>query len=1070
MKTPPRFVSRLLSAFAGLLLTFTVAGCGPKGSAQLKLADSYFDSGQYEKAEIEYKNVLQAKGMDAHAVSQLGLIYIEQGRLRQSAPFLLKGRELEPNNVTVRNKLAVLYLSSGKQAEARVEAEYVLNHSPDDEDAPLILAESSLPDGSDIEVVRKRLKQLPHQQSAAVLTGLGMLDYRQKNYDAAEKSLLAAISTNSKFADAYTVLASLYLTRKQSDKAEQAIKNAAQYGPLRSGKTLQYAQYQIQAGKKDEGRRLLEDLAVKVPDYLPAQSMLAEIAAGEKRYDDSAALVAKILAKEPAHPEAALLSARLKLVRGDSAKAAEELERLLQQYPNSPQGLYFLGLAYSASGEKIKAVDRLTQAIKISPMPEAILALAGVNYKNGDYSAVILGLRPYLQKNPGNVQARAMLADAYRSQGNFEEALAIYRSSQNDFPTDPQMAFQAGLTLLRQKKITEAKAAFTESLKRSPGFLPALEQLVSLDVVEKRYDSAVERIGPVLDRDPKSPVPHLLLGRIYGEKGDISLAEKEFSKAIELRPDLPTPYFQLARLYITSNQQEKALANLKAVIDRNPSDSSALLLTALLQEQQKNLPAAREAYEKILSTNPKSSVALNNLAFLYSEHFNELDKAHELAQRARELMPDEPHAADTLGWILYKKHQYARSLPLLEDSAAGLANDPDVQYHLGMSRYMMGLAEPARQSLERALELKNDAAAADIRRRLAVLSIGPKDAGTRVIETLEKHIAESADDPIALARLGSAYEQSGQPKKAVATYQAASAANPSSAVPLVALARLYSAENDAAKAMEAAKAARKVAPDDPDVARSLGLVAHKVGDSTWAASLMQEAVRKQPDNAELLFEASQVVYATGRVEQARELAAQALARGASFSKGSEARQFLDLLDLATTPDVGASDRIAAVLKKDPNEPAALMALGAGQEQRSDRASARATYQKVLQRLPDFPPAKLRLAMLSAAESAIDNQALDWAQQARTFYPGSADAAKALGILTFRTGGDSTRVISLLKEVLSKNPNDAESTYYLGLAQIKTDNAVAGRTSLKRALELKLRSDLAADANTILNKK
>src|SRR5207245_38863 len=89
-----------------------------------------------------------------------------------------------------------------------------------------------------------------------------------------------------------------------------------------------------------------------------------------------------------------------------------------------------------------------------------------------------------------------------------------------------------------------------------------------------------------------------------------------------------------------------------------------LLLLSNLQEQKKNIPAARDAYESVLSLAPNNAVALNNLAVIYSDQ-NELDKAYDLAKKARDAASNDPNISDTLGWILFKKHQYREAVALL---------------------------------------------------------------------------------------------------------------------------------------------------------------------------------------------------------------------------------------------------------------------------------------------------------------------------------------------------------------------------------------------------------------------
>ena len=75
-------------------------------------------------------------------------------------------------------------------------------------------------------------------------------------------------------------------------------------------------------------------------------------------------------------------------------------------------------------------------------------------------------------------------------------------------------------------------------------------------------------------------------------------------------------------------------------------------------------------------TEPRFAPAANNLAWLYSEHGGDKEKALELAQRAKEAAPDDPHISDTLGWILYKRGVYQRAVGLLKESAAKLPDQP----------------------------------------------------------------------------------------------------------------------------------------------------------------------------------------------------------------------------------------------------------------------------------------------------------------------------------------------------------------------------------------------------------
>ena len=93
----------------GLLVA---AGCArspeAKKARHLERGDGYFSRQQYREAVIEFRNVLQLEGTNAHATRQLGLAHYQLGELGHALRYLLKSQELEPDNSGVRLKLATI--------------------------------------------------------------------------------------------------------------------------------------------------------------------------------------------------------------------------------------------------------------------------------------------------------------------------------------------------------------------------------------------------------------------------------------------------------------------------------------------------------------------------------------------------------------------------------------------------------------------------------------------------------------------------------------------------------------------------------------------------------------------------------------------------------------------------------------------------------------------------------------------------------------------------------------------------------------------------------------------------
>ena len=201
---------------------------------------------------------------------------------------------------------------------------------------------------------------------------------------------------------------------------------------------------------------------------------------------------------------------------------------------------------------------------------------------------------------------------------------------------------------------------------------------------------------------------HVLLAKAYYETGRTNGVERELQRAIELNPMQREPYVLLARLYVERNEHVQAIERLKRVIARDPKDVAALMLLGMIHNQLKNFTTEREMYEKVLAVNPRFSPALNNLAYLYSEHFKDLERAFQMAERARALLSRDPYTADTLGWILVDQDQTARGTELLQKAVETAPAATAIRYHWAAALAKSGDKARARKELADLLTRNKD--------------------------------------------------------------------------------------------------------------------------------------------------------------------------------------------------------------------------------------------------------------------------------------------------------------------------------------------------------------------------
>lgn len=1067
-------ISHSVSArFLMLLLIGTIlSGCTAesKKARFAGRAERFFRAGDYDKAKIEYLNLLRIDPQNATALSRMGLMWAEEGAPLRAGPFLVKARELAPSDLANRIKLARVFSSIGQRAEARKEAIAVLEQSPADGDAIMILVETAV-GPEDIAYTEEQLQKFPQRENVSFLLASANLALRKGDPVSAERNIQRALSLDPKSAAAHTAMAVLQLSKKNISEAGEEFKTAAELAPPRSSETLKYAEFRMLTGAPEEVKEFLTRVVSQAPDFMAAWSLLAQVAIKEKKYDEALKLLDNVFGRDPDNIDARMVQAGAWIAKGENKKATEGLARLDRTYPNVPMIKFRLAQAYLQSGNPVQATAALDQVLSANPnFADAVLLRAELRLRAREPQPVIFEMIQLLKKRPDLIQARALLADAYRQLGRLDDAAAVIQEQIKLLPQSWQPYDMLGLILRQQNKTEEARQAFEKAAELNPNNLVTTDQLVELDLVKGNFDSATKRVQQQLEKTPQSAAAHVTEGKLHAAQGNFDQAEAAFLKAVDLDPNSSAAYDLLVSLYVSSNRLPDAVRQLEALLTKKPGDTRALTIAALIYQKTNDLPKARDAYEKLLAVNPDAVPALNNLAYLYSEHFNDLQKANELARKAHSLEPANPSPTDTLGWVLYKQGDYQQAVTLLQESSGKLPDNPEIQFHLGMANYMMGQTEAARAALQKASDSTVEfPGKEEARRRLALLGGAANEAerlSTAELETLSR---EQPNDPVALMRLGESYEAQAAFPKAAAAYEQALKANSKLTSAAVSLAQLNAGPlQNKEKAFEYAKKARELAPNDPRAAGRLGFIAFQTGNYPWAYGRLQDAARQIPDDPAIFHHLGWAAYSQGKVGEARQAMERVLklAPASPEAAGSKAFLAMTALDEPRMDPIAADAEIDKILSADAGYVPALVARARIHMHRGNLKAAEVVYLDVLKRFPDFAPAQKYLAAIYAEDPATAAKAYDLAMSARKTLSADPDLSQTLGMLFYQRK-EFSRAIQSLQDSGKSTPLDAKSLYYLGRSHLETGHPMEASEALSRAVGAGLPRALEEEAKRIL---
>jgi tetratricopeptide (TPR) repeat protein len=177
-------------------------------------------------------------------------------------------------------------------------------------------------------------------------------------------------------------------------------------------------------------------------------------------------------------------------------------------------------------------------------------------------------------------------------------------------------------------------------------------------------------------------------------------------------------YTTLGQMYLQQQRLDEARHEFEEIVKRKPDSVPARTMVGMILDVQQKHEESRKVYEGIVSRGGvRAPVAANNLAWIYANRGEQLDLALQLAQEAKQQMPESPEVNDTLGWVYYKKDLRELAVKTLENSVGKDPKNVMFQYHLGLAYAKAGQSIKARRALEEALRLKPDFDGADEARK-----------------------------------------------------------------------------------------------------------------------------------------------------------------------------------------------------------------------------------------------------------------------------------------------------------------------------------------------------------------
>jgi tetratricopeptide (TPR) repeat protein len=738
-----------------ILALVSVTACTSKDPETLKReyvasGDRYSAEKKYPEAIIQYRNAIAQDARFGEARLKLAATFDANGDKRNAFGEYIRAADVMPENVEAQLRAGKILMAAGQFPEARARAEAALAKEPRNVNA-LLLMGNALAGLKDVDGAIAQIEDAVSVEPRLTFSyaNLSLLQLGKGNPAAAENAIKRAVDIDPKSLNARLALANFYWARRQLDAAEREMKQALVDHPESPEVNRYLAAFYVTYGRRAEAESYLKAYAAATSEVDP-ELILADFYLNQNRFREALPVLTPLLDTTEGYGPASIRVATIDFQEGRTDRAYQRLDEVLKRFPKSSQALQTKAGFLTLNGKHSEALVILDVLLKEEPRAvrsQYLRAVALRSLRRTDEA--IQALQASLQVTPESLPARALLAELFLTKGDARTALnlageivkaqprsgaahlllarALFLSGNaaaaerellpivKASPKSPEPQMWLGRIYLDRNDRPKARQAFARALELDPNSLLALNGLVTLDLVEKKFDSARALVDSRITTG-KAPADVLYLAaNTYGAIGDTAKAESLYYETVKADASFIDAYGRLGAMYVSQNRLDDAKQKFETAASGKPVVAATLI--GMVLELQRKPAEAQVQYERALALDPRAAVAANNLAWLYAESGEKLDQALQLAQTAKSVLPNDANVSNTLGWVYYKKGLFEQAVTALREAADRNPKDAAKRYYLGLAYLKVNQPTQARQALEQALKLNPRFAHADAARQ-----------------------------------------------------------------------------------------------------------------------------------------------------------------------------------------------------------------------------------------------------------------------------------------------------------------------------------------------------------------
>ncbi|MEM6483719.1 MAG: tetratricopeptide repeat protein [Pseudomonadota bacterium] len=666
-------------------LVVLLIGCSSSEDRQARYfqrAQALMEEGNYDKAKLEVRNVLQINESHVQARYLWALLQEREQNYRQMFANLQLAVDLDPTYVDARIKFGQLLYRAQLYDESADEALAVLQLEPENVDALTLQGSvyfrQDLKDKA-VDAARHALSLAPgHIGATSIITEVYKLNEPQLALAVIDEGL----QLNSGDATLRLMAINVFDAQGDDDRVIEAYRLLMRDYPENLFYHYRLVKFLEEHNRIGEAEVVLRDIIRTKPENTELKLWLAEFLANQRDLQLAKSTVREFIVREPGIYELRFALGKIYELLHENDAANRVYDEIIALDGEGADALAARNRKLAMLMSKLE-VDQATALIDEIRAIEAdnalaLLASARLNVGRADYEQAVSQLRTVTKNEPDNALAWERLAQANSLRGATELAVDNYKTALALRPDFLEAVLPLHNLYLDRGDSSMAMELLEAAIRAKPDVLVLRRMKARLALAEGDI-ATVEGTRDWFAEQEIIEEAEFLSGEIHVAQGDLAQAEEAFLRGVE-RAGFTGPYInRLVAHFRDHERAEAGLTALQELLQREPENSYLMNGIATFQYVQRNYDAAISQLHASLKER-----ALTETFDLYAQIMSEGDQVIAALGVAEQLQPflgDDPgfllrlaQLEDQSGQRLKSEETYERVMMIQPESTVAANN------------------------------------------------------------------------------------------------------------------------------------------------------------------------------------------------------------------------------------------------------------------------------------------------------------------------------------------------------------------------------------------------------------